>query len=81
MNYLNWIGEQKIAGEGGRTRGNVRLAEMLSLSDGYATLRFDGAEAASEKRYKVAKHITDLSLSARVVCIGVSGTYIVIAQI
>ncbi len=81
MDFLDWMGERKIAEERDSPRRDVRLAEMLSLADGYATLRFDGAEAASEKRYKVAKHITDLSLSARVVCVRMAGTYIVIAQI
>ena len=80
MNFLDWQGEQSVS-NGGGISNSFRLGVMTSLSDGYAEVQFDGEDAVSKKKYKCAKHITTLSVSERVLCARIAGTYVVIAQI
>lgn len=61
--------------------GEFVLATVSSVDSSGVKLIFDGQTAASQKKYKLLKTGSQLSANDRVICMKMSGTYVVLGAI
>lgn len=66
---------------GEASRGEFVLATVSAVDSNGVNLIFDGQTASSQKKYKLMKTGSQLAANDRVVCMKMSGTYVVLGAI